>query len=587
MGTVVVSREPALVRYVTTQSVTITVSVYNDAGTLTDPSGGAVLTVTHPVGVDTTPTLAHPSTGVYTATVELDDDGRWIFHGQSDGSIVAAGKLSIAVEGSGSSGSLADEEVLLAPLDAEVGSIPSKGPTVWHQRRFWVIPDIDPLGISDASTAINAALNARQGACVYLPEGFPRITSPLIWPAANGVTLLGRGGSDRTQLQLDVATQPAINISNVQHPSIRNLMLNNRRAQESGATVLLSGCFQPTIENVRFDKCADPIWAVSCTETWLWDIMSSASFGSHGILYYGAAGATANAMKIRGGSHAINYHYAVTSVGDWATSTAYVQGDVRWAGGRLWQCSTAGTSAGSGSGPAALPSTDSTLARSTEVTDNTAKWRFLCQGTYTHLAQGPYSAALNVMQCSFIYGMFGFRMYDDVVAGGSAPIINYFSEVEFDHQYETGIRLERGSGSSINHCWISSVLKGGGGEVQSTFGSNWKFHNTEIFGCATDGLLISKGLGRVTDCNIGNNSQSGTGNYDGIRTAAGITKFVFNNNTSGTLDGGSATQRYGINVVTGASDHYSIQGNLVTDNVTGGVNDGGSGSDKEVGGNVE
>jgi hypothetical protein len=49
-----------------------------------------VLTVTAPDGTISTPTVAHPSTGTYTATVTPDSAGMWGFRWQATGSGVAA-----------------------------------------------------------------------------------------------------------------------------------------------------------------------------------------------------------------------------------------------------------------------------------------------------------------------------------------------------------------------------------------------------------------------------------------------------------------------------------------------------------------
>jgi hypothetical protein len=68
---------------------------------------------------------------------------------------------------------------------------------IWIKRRGWLSPDVDPTGVVDATTAVQAALNTRTGACVNLPDGKLLIGGNLTIPA--GVTLTGspqslRGG---------------------------------------------------------------------------------------------------------------------------------------------------------------------------------------------------------------------------------------------------------------------------------------------------------------------------------------------------------------------------------------------------------
>lgn len=57
-----------------------------------------------------------------------------------------------------------------------------------------------------------------------------------------------------------------------------------------------------------------------------------------------------------------------SSGGLWAQSTAYVLGDRRTANGNVYQCSTAGTSAASGTGPAGT---------GTAIADGSAAWNFV------------------------------------------------------------------------------------------------------------------------------------------------------------------------------------------------------------------
>jgi hypothetical protein len=60
-------------------------------GTLVDPSN-VVLTVISPSGVTTTPATANPSTGVYTATIDFDEEGFWYWQWSgetSEGSVIA------------------------------------------------------------------------------------------------------------------------------------------------------------------------------------------------------------------------------------------------------------------------------------------------------------------------------------------------------------------------------------------------------------------------------------------------------------------------------------------------------------------
>jgi hypothetical protein len=82
------------------------------------------------------------------------------------------------------------------------------------------------------------------------------------------------------------------------------------------------------------------------------------------------------------------------------------------------------------------------------------------------------------------------------------------------------------------------------------------------------------------------NSQAGSGAKHGIEIGADVSQFHISGGTCG-LGGEFATnnQAYGININTGSSDYYSITGVNVLGNVTGGITDSGSGTNKHIYGN--
>jgi hypothetical protein len=60
--------------------------VYNDAGVLTNAT--VVLTVTDPLGADTTPSVTHASTGTYTADFDLTSAGVWLWRWTVSGAVI-------------------------------------------------------------------------------------------------------------------------------------------------------------------------------------------------------------------------------------------------------------------------------------------------------------------------------------------------------------------------------------------------------------------------------------------------------------------------------------------------------------------
>lgn len=148
---------------------------------------------------------------------------------------------------------------------------------------------------------------------------------------------------------------------------------------------------------------------------------------------------------------------------------------------------------------------------------------------------------------------------------------------------------------TMTNCWGSSSSTGSG--VNIVGASAGKVNGVSING----GQFIFNSHAGITNGNGTNflvngalvmgNSQVGPSSYPGIAIGAGVTQFVITNNISqygGYLQnvGSPDYQSYGIQVQTGASDYYIITGNLVNGNLSVGVSDGGSGTHKNVAGNI-
>lgn len=85
---------------------------------------------------------------------------------------------------------------------------------------------------------------------------------------------------------------------------------------------------------------------------------------------------------------------------------------------------------------------------------------------------------------------------------------------------------------------------------------------------------------------VSGNSVTSSGTADGIYVAPGVTGLRLIGVRSGQLTGFANSQRYGINIDTGATDYYVIQGCDTHTNATGGLNDAGTGVNKSVTGNI-
>lgn len=79
--------------YVVTTQVRITAEVRDLAGALTNTA--LVCTVEDPAGVETTPTVANDSTGVYHVDLTLNQAGRWKVEFQGSVTVIVAGDTAI------------------------------------------------------------------------------------------------------------------------------------------------------------------------------------------------------------------------------------------------------------------------------------------------------------------------------------------------------------------------------------------------------------------------------------------------------------------------------------------------------------
>lgn len=83
---------------------TLWIEFRDTAGSLADPTD-VVLTMRKPDGSTSTPPPTHPSLGRYEAAIEFDQHGRWDFHWQGSGGVVAAARAYATVERSRALGS--------------------------------------------------------------------------------------------------------------------------------------------------------------------------------------------------------------------------------------------------------------------------------------------------------------------------------------------------------------------------------------------------------------------------------------------------------------------------------------------------
>jgi hypothetical protein len=167
-------------------------------------------------------------------------------------------------------------------------------------------------------------------------------------------------------------------------------------------------------------------------------------------------------------------------------------------------------------------------------------------------------------------------------APNARPAYNKFTNVYFDSS-DLGVYVDKCVEFDFNACWFSN-RPGRGITIFTADGV--RFTGGGAINCWTNGVFVTSSAKRVAfnGFAVRGNSQQASNTHAGIAIQAGTTDFsIIGCMLSGTI--GFGTQAWGVAVASGASDRYVIVNNLVSGNGTGGVSDGGTGTNKTVSGN--
>ena len=166
------------------------------------------------------------------------------------------------------------------------------------------------------------------------------------------------------------------------------------------------------------------------------------------------------------------------------------------------------------------------------------------------------------------------------------PNFNKFANVYFDSSV-SGVSLEKASLLTFDNCWFATATLGNGATVGHCY--DVRFNGCDFVTNGGAGAQLTNASSRgisFTDCNVINNNLLNNGS-NGITVAAGVSDFsIVNCTLNNSLFTPAPGQVYGIAIAAGASDRYTLRGNNVNGNLTGGISDGGTGSSKKVSGNL-
>jgi hypothetical protein len=168
-------------------------------------------------------------------------------------------------------------------------------------------------------------------------------------------------------------------------------------------------------------------------------------------------------------------------------------------------------------------------------------------------------------------------------AAGVRPAYCKFTNVFFDSS-TSGVDLSKCIDMRFTNCWFSN--RPGNGVTLNAQAVDTMFVNCDMANCGSSGAYINSTTAVGTQfigCSmLSNNTQNNGSN--GLTVGAGCTDFtVIGGRYTNSL--GFGTQGYGIYIAPGASDRYTIIGADVRGNGTGGIGDGGTGTNKKITGN--
>jgi hypothetical protein len=428
------------------------------------------------------------------------------------------------------------------------------------------------------TTGLNAAIAAATalgGGVVYLPRGTIDLNA-LTTINCNNLVLKGQGRfTGGTELRFNNATGDCLTFSTSGHMGIEDVYITSNTRRTSGYALKFTGSpYVPTVYRVRVDYHYNGIYIDSGSQAVIEDFAMRYMYGSIGINLLGTVSAGIYGVQMLRINADNPYPITYGTVRTWATSTAYTAGQIALINSKIWQCSTSGTSSGSGSGPSAIPGTGPADGFSTAVTDGTAAWKFVCDGNLHWLIQDSYTYSVAIDQSALINAFRGVAMNDSALTGTSYPLWFDCENLEIDHSYSDCVLLSAGEAFHSTKLWAGSSLQGRGVLIDTGFRGEVDIHaGGRIVGNWLDGILYANGPTNfnLSGCTIALNSQHSVGTYHNVNLAASSHDVVINGNTIGRSAGGNGRAAYG--VFGGASvARITITGNNLSANNTGNTN---------------
>lgn len=192
---------------------------------------------------------------------------------------------------------------------------------------------------------------------------------------------------------------------------------------------------------------------------------------------------------------------------------------------------------------------------------------------------------IHIIDCAALEARNGFNLNGDI-----APEFVYFIRSEAENCNLSGFLINKADQPRFLQTY-ATVNNGSGMVFSSNFDSTARLIDCDARGNVEHGILINGSGGiEIYGARIGGNSAGDPGEFHGITVGSDVSDFAIIGGKCGgnVLLGGpeGAGQGFGILINSGDSDRYRIIGVDVTDNFTGGIGDGGTGLNKQIGLNI-
>ena len=429
--------------------------------------------------------------------------------------------------------------------------------------------------------AIDDATNSGQKCVILIPAGTYLIGSGLTIQNASSIQIMGEGAWNGTTLKYAGETGDIITFSGCYQCNMSLLDIQCATIPAGGNAIVISGnSYVIEIHDVRMDYCYNGIWIKEATESRLSKIQFRYMYGDYGIKHGGGeSGCYRAVLDDIIANNPYLPHTSPSSGTDWAQNKAYAINDVVLANGCIYQCTGAGTSAQSGTGPSGY---GGGFNNTTPITDGKAGWVFISK-MITWILQESFGYSLVVNKAGLICGGIGYVM-QNTASPANPPMWIIVSDMECDHSYYANALFGGGNGVYINNSWFSSCLTGNGLTIVPSFAGQFTVSNSRISCAAMHGILIGAygnanmpGDILIQNNFIGANSQSVAYQYHGIVAVATGISITGNRIGTDIGVGGNVTQGYGVCILS-QSDNVIVTSNNLTGNYLEGTNitDGGA-----------